>query len=172
MRHRLTSSRPPIRTSGSKPRIAVHPGNRKIRMPREQAGQRALVFLRGKGAGGIGQPPARAHQLHRFVQDFILPGRAQGGRAFVPFARRIFILSEHALTRTGCVYHDAVKRIWKTRCEPRRRFVRHRRIANPRPLDALRQDFGACGVDFIGNQNALPLHASGQMGGFPAGRGA
>ena len=42
-------------------------------MARQKGSHRFLILLRGKGAGGVNQPPAGTHQLRAGIQNFRLP---------------------------------------------------------------------------------------------------
>ena len=78
-------------------------------MARQKGSHRFLILLRGKGAGGVNQPPAGTHQLRAGIQNFRLPPGTHPDGFRTPVGDGCFLLAEHTLAGAGRINEHLVK---------------------------------------------------------------
>ena len=83
--------------------------HRKLRMAVQKPGDRQLVLLRGKGAGGIHQPSAGTQHPGGSVQNGVLPGGAQADIIHAPAGKGLGLLAKHPLAGAGSIHQHPVE---------------------------------------------------------------
>ena len=96
---------------------------------------RPLVLLRGKGAGGIHQPPAGTNQRRGGTQNFRLPTGAHLHGLLTPVRDGGFLFPEHSLSGTGRVHQHPVKETGKPLRQGGRMLVGHQCVRNGHALN-------------------------------------
>ena len=101
--HALRRFRDPVRSAGRKPR-RVHARHGKIRMFFQKTADHALVFLRGKRAGGIYQPSAGTEHLRCRRENLRLTRRAHRDSLLAPVGHGGLFFAEHSLAGAGRIH--------------------------------------------------------------------
>ena len=161
----------PVGTAGGKPRGA-HLYQMKVRVGVEEPGHSALIFLRGKGTGGVDQTAAGPQHHGGGFQNLILPPGAHQHRLHAPVGHGGGLLAEHALTGTGRIHQNAVKIAGEPLLQPFGVFVEHQGVGAAHALQILAQDSGPFRLDLIGDQKPLTVQQRRQLGRLAAGGGA
>jgi hypothetical protein len=127
-----------------------------------------FVFVRGKGAGTIDQRTAGSDHMCGSVKDSLLAKRTAMNMSRRPMGAGGFVFTKHAFTGAGSIEKNAVKKRAEVGCQSLRSLVCNGCIADAATLEVFSEVPNALGVDFVGDQQALVLHESSQVGGFSA----
>ena len=161
----------PVGTAGGKPG-GIHLYHMELRVGVEEPGHGALVFLRGKGTGGVDETAAGPQHDGSGFQNLILPPGAHQHRLHAPVGHGGGLLAEHTLAGTGSVHQNAVKIAGEPLLQPFGVFVEHQSVGTAHTLQILTQDSGPFRFNLIGDQKPLTIQQGGQLGGLAAGGGA
>ena len=102
--------------------------NAKARRCPKKREDRLLVFLYGKGTGGVQKQAAGPKKPCRLCRDFFLDPRVIIRPLLLPVPRHGRVLSEHPLAGAGGVDEDFVEKALEIADKPLRAFAGHQNI--------------------------------------------
>ena len=144
----------------------------KFRMACQEGSNLAFILLRGEGAGGKQQQPARRNEGGRIVKNRRAERSAVFDQSLAVLADGGCLLAEHSFARAGRIDEHAVKQARQRGGKPGRVLIGNNGVGHAHPLKVLAQHGGAAGVVLIRKQQPPPGQRGGELARFAARRGA